>query len=328
MGFWNKQHDPMEDFQTKNWEHLSEDERTSRLQYLEDAMAKEQGRAPREVTTYQGRGCGYYDNDNPGKLFVNQNYIDTKMPCDQYDAMNTVIHEGRHAYQYDCIEGKIRHSERKETVSMWEKNAEIYHKPSDNFSSYRFQPMEADANNFADAKMESFDQKFGKDSNYRDYIDSIIDEKQKNIATAQRHYGPDYQQVIEDNISRDYDWNHRYVPTEEERNAAFNQLCDYADQKYGDYWQNHIQEYIVKDPEFRNMYQTAFPDQKLPPMEAASASANIQSPTMQAVGNSKTTQSNVQFSPEKSIVRPRSGVPGKIPGGSIFIKQPCFFPWW
>lgn len=210
MGFWSN-HNPMEDFQTNKWGWLSGNEKLSRLQSLENSMAAEQGRLPREVTTYHGEGCGYYDRNDPGKLYINEDYIYSTTPGEQYDAMNTVIHEGRHAYQHDCIDGRISHNESEDTLSMWNKNNEIYNVPDDNFSRYRFQPIEVDANDYADSKMEAFNDFYGKDANYRNYIESVNDNKQDDIDRAIRDIGPNYQENIANQIASEYDWNYGYI---------------------------------------------------------------------------------------------------------------------
>lgn len=278
MGFWNRQHDYMDDFQTKNWSRLSEKERLNRLQSLENDMAKEQGRVARKVEPRPTNYCGWYDREQPDKLFINQDYLDRRLPCDQYDAMNTVIHEGRHAYQHDCVEGKIHTSpEKPETLSMWSKNNtnEIY-LDTDDFSRYRFQPIEADANDYADKKMESFQNRFHKDPNYKSYMDSINTAKQDDINKAAERLKtkPDEEKIrekISKEIDDEYAWNHRHIPTQEEQDQAYAKLCEYGEKHYGEDWQQMRGELVCKDPEFRNLYQTSFPDYRLPPMESTSS---------------------------------------------------------
>lgn len=277
MGFWNKQHDYMDDFQTEKWDRLSAKERLNHLQSLENDMAAEQGRKARKVTPKQCDCCGSYDWENPNKLYINQSYLESRVPGEQYDAMDTVIHEGRHAYQHDCIEGKIKNPpESQDTISTWSKNRpdEIYN--TDDFSRYRFQPIEADANDYANDKMASYKDKFDKDFNYKSYMDSINAAKQDDIDKAAKRLDtkPDEKEIknkISNEINNDYAWNHRYIPTREEQDQAFSKLCEYGEKHYGEDWRQMSGDIATKDSEFRNLYQTAFPDYRLPPMEKASA---------------------------------------------------------
>lgn len=270
MSFWAKQHDYMDDFQTKKWNRLSENERLDRLQSLENTMAEEQNRVPRKVTPCECEGCGFYDRDTPDKLFINQNYVNSKTPSDQYDAMNTIIHEGRHAYQDDCVKDRIKHNEPPETVSTWDKNNNVYNSFDDDSLKYRFQPVESDAYDYADGKMESFQNKFSKDNNYRSYMKSASEEKQKYITDAQEFIGSDYQnkisKEIDNKINNPHIDEHKNTTTIAEQDKAYQNLCQYGQDKYGDGWRTNCQSCLQNDSEFRNLYQTAFPDEKLPPM--------------------------------------------------------------
>lgn len=93
----------------KVWGTLSKSERVSVLQALEDHAADWNGRSPRTVTpqlisSEQGsHNFGYYDHyHNPDKLFLNEQDLD-----DINETLDTLFHEGQHAYQHDCVDGKI-----------------------------------------------------------------------------------------------------------------------------------------------------------------------------------------------------------------------------
>lgn len=91
------------------WDTLDKHERVSVLQALENHAADWQGRLPRTVTpriipSEQGsHNFGYYDHyRNPDKLFLNEQDLDN---IDE--TLDTLFHEGQHAYQHDCVDGKI-----------------------------------------------------------------------------------------------------------------------------------------------------------------------------------------------------------------------------
>lgn len=78
-------------------------------------MAEEQGRKARKVTTQSDEFLdgtfGRYDTKSSNRIYLNQNFLDNRdnssLDWNSYNALNTVAHEGRHAYQDDCIKGII-----------------------------------------------------------------------------------------------------------------------------------------------------------------------------------------------------------------------------
>lgn len=93
----------------KVWNTLDKYERVTVLQTLENHAADWSGRLPRTVTpqfipSEQGsHNFGYYDHyHNPDKLFLNEQDLDN---IDE--TLDTLFHEGQHAYQHDCVDGKI-----------------------------------------------------------------------------------------------------------------------------------------------------------------------------------------------------------------------------
>lgn len=62
---------------------------------------------------------------------------------------NTVLHETFHAYQHQCIEGKIQHSNPTE-VEVWRENFKNYITPDEDIVGYWNQPVEVSARIFAE----------------------------------------------------------------------------------------------------------------------------------------------------------------------------------
>lgn len=223
MAFWGSKqnkpiyHEPsMDDFLTKNWNKLSENERLDALQYLENQIAVEEGRKPRQVFPDDrlGKGeCGYYEESDSTHIYINRDYLQSSKNGGQYDAMNTVIHEGRHAYQDDCVQGRITHNESPETIDKWKKNSDedVYYPSGLNrreYLNYRYQPIEEDANNFAQSKIEGFSDRFGSDRNYSKYIEKENKIRIRQERDATRDIGTNYKQIISDDIDRRYEAKH------------------------------------------------------------------------------------------------------------------------
>ena len=193
----------MDAFHSENWERLNFDSRVSALQHLENQSASEQGRSARTIepsffekdengfTT-----VGYYSPEEQDKLFINQDAINSNSP---YQAMSTVLHEGRHAYQDDIVNDRTSTDKNMDPADaqlvdqnkdVWEKNMQddVYFSPKegDSFSEYRYQPIEADANNYSDAKMAEFGEKFGDDFNYLEWQNIRQGKNSQNCEDAKR----------------------------------------------------------------------------------------------------------------------------------------------
>lgn len=228
MGFYDKtKHVPsMDDFKTDNWKNLSPSERRESLQYLENKMAEEAGRKPRRIQVdkkLKPGECGYYDDSvlKRGNIYINEDYLYSNDRAKQYDAMDTVIHEGRHAYQYDCVNGRIKHSENDATLTSWGKNVEEYNpfaKDKTSYSYYRFQPIEDDANNYAATKIESYANNYSSDPYYQSYIEKTQMEHEQDANIAKNRLGDDYKQNIADDIYDRYDYKHKIGNYAERKN--------------------------------------------------------------------------------------------------------------
>jgi uncharacterized repeat protein (TIGR02543 family) len=94
-----------------------------------------------EFKVIESRGA-YYASKN--KIMI---HIDELESPDSYVLLNTVIHECRHAYQYETVKGKNNHDVSEETRKQWADNFENYIEgPA---KEYQDQPIEWDAVSFA-----------------------------------------------------------------------------------------------------------------------------------------------------------------------------------
>lgn len=104
-------------FKTENFKNASIKEKMDAYQALENKMAQEQGRAPRTVV-FDGSGNFPFNENGPiknyaaysndtGCIYMNPYYLSDYCAKNghQFDGINSIIHEGRHAYQYDSAFG-------------------------------------------------------------------------------------------------------------------------------------------------------------------------------------------------------------------------------
>jgi hypothetical protein len=136
-----------QEIQPDHWETLGEEERLNALQVVEDQMADIQGRESVPVVEDHDLGPGVYGgyNENDQSIHINSDHMMGDMPVEEN--VDTIVHEGRHAYQDYAINnpGVVNDTE---IVNQWSENwrEENYIRPENaDFEDYVNQPVEADA---------------------------------------------------------------------------------------------------------------------------------------------------------------------------------------
>ena len=89
-------------------------------------------------------------NSGTNTIELNTNYLE-KGECD--DLLNTILHESRHAFQQKAIANPESVSIKGNLIEVWKDNFKNYIHPQFDFEAYESQPIEADANYFADSVM-------------------------------------------------------------------------------------------------------------------------------------------------------------------------------
>jgi len=133
----------IEGLSPERWSELSLDERLEALRELEHRLADIEGRPPVELRgECLGAGqCGYFDG-REGIMVISEGLLQADSPL---EAIDTVAHEGRHAFQHYAVAHPEVHDDPFE-VAAWRDNfanyltAELY-----GYEAYRYQPVEADA---------------------------------------------------------------------------------------------------------------------------------------------------------------------------------------
>jgi hypothetical protein len=133
------------DIQPDVWGSLNDTERIAALQSVENNMANIQVRPPSDVVATQaGPGeFGYFD-PNTKQISVGSHSLEFEPVQENVD---TIVHEGRHAYQQYAVENPGFHPKATE-VEAWRDNM----KPGNYLTAqeygqelYQTQPIEADA---------------------------------------------------------------------------------------------------------------------------------------------------------------------------------------
>lgn len=196
-----------DEIRTENWIVATTDQRRQYLQDFEDYEAIEQGRKARTIVPVNmgnANYCGNYDPDSPDTIQINEEHLSDDLANQgfNYECLDTVLHEGRHAYQDDAINGKIEHNP--EETELWRMNSTDGIYKTQDQATYRFQPLEADANNFAHSEIDQIKSQVGEDLGYDKYIEGREYSDELAAKSAEARYGENYEAEIEKSVREQY----------------------------------------------------------------------------------------------------------------------------
>lgn len=137
----------------EEWKELSPEDRLNVLQELESNIADIAHREECPISTKElGEGhYGYFD-PNLKTITINSELFESDSFKDYKECLDTVIHEGRHAYQYYNLNEREVHP-REGDLTNWKLNEFEYgyqDAETCGFKAYYMQPQEADARAFAE----------------------------------------------------------------------------------------------------------------------------------------------------------------------------------
>lgn len=158
----------VEELKFDKWKTLSLEQKANLLNELEQNIASIEHRPALrvELEDMEPRSFGYQDEYNH-KIVLNSRLVGINSAAMHREVIDTIVHEGRHAYQHYNVDVKLIHESSSE-VKTWEEN---FYKPEYqyylsgtqniyipyidgtihdvDFRLYYYQPVEIDARNFA-----------------------------------------------------------------------------------------------------------------------------------------------------------------------------------
>ena len=133
--------------QPEIWQSSDASERLETLQSIENRMAEIQQRPPVAIVP-EAMASNVFGGWNGEYIAINKGHLNSDMPVEEF--ANTIVHEGRHAYQDFAIKnpGFVSDSE---TVASWVANQGDGYFDAEGYGQeiYQTQPVEADAWNYA-----------------------------------------------------------------------------------------------------------------------------------------------------------------------------------
>ncbi|MDE6794674.1 MAG: hypothetical protein K2J63_05145 [Muribaculaceae bacterium] len=147
------------EFRYDVWKELNIDERYKALQLAEFKIAEIEHRDPCTMRI-ESLGEGYYGYYRPidKSITLNVDYLMSNSLEDYKNTLDTLIHEGRHAYQdYNMNDREVHPREGEVNMWKWNENTIGY---KDAFlcgmEAYAMQPVETDARAFAEDVLKTF----------------------------------------------------------------------------------------------------------------------------------------------------------------------------
>lgn len=168
----------MDGLRYENWTKLSEEQKLELLNSVEQTQARIEHRDAMtvELEDMPMNYFGYQDSNN-NRIVLNRSHILSDNPFLHRESIDTIVHEGRHAYQHYNVEVRTVHESDAE-VESWRQNfsnseygyyqsrgQKIYIPLEDGSIEemsdrrlYEYQPVEIDARNFASDVMSKLDE--------------------------------------------------------------------------------------------------------------------------------------------------------------------------
>lgn len=143
------------DLSFENWQNLDLEQRVEVLNQFEEKIAEIEMRPPLPVV-YESMPSGTYGYYDGTKLAISDAQLSSNTYDDYREMLDTLFHEGRHAYQYYNL-GVQRTEQSDELFNSWDVNEnKIGYQSAASAGFYRYytQPVEVDARVFAETVLK------------------------------------------------------------------------------------------------------------------------------------------------------------------------------
>lgn len=202
-------------FTEKEWKKLTSQKRKEILQEVENRMAVKQGRPACQIVTKElaANIRGYFDGEyitiNEKLLRGARSMFGAKLGEKAIYALDTVIHEGRHAYQRCAVVGRVTNLVGEDTLREWLVNTLCYADAENgmkSFAFYAFQPLERDAREYAASEIVDIYRRVRllsgmRDANFENGMASIRKEKIMEYRFAKALVTQDDIRIMQESIS-------------------------------------------------------------------------------------------------------------------------------
>ena len=190
-------------FKLRKWKKYTSVKRLEILQALENKMAKKNRRDPIDVVVHERSdwNCLGMFSVNAGKkcIFIHENLI--LNPAYRFHALETIIHEGRHASQYVAIN--------KEHIPWWDfrakrwkKNFMGYISASEDKILYNNQAVERDAQKYTIKMLQRLEWRYKNEPDFYKTLNRNLNRFENAELQAKKKYGLFYKLKMRKRIER------------------------------------------------------------------------------------------------------------------------------
>ena len=177
-------------FKLRKWSKYSSVKRLKILQALENKLAKQNHRDPIDVVVHENSNWNCFGmftvQNGVTRLYVHENLI--LNPAYRFHALETIIHEGRHATQYIATQKeKLHWWNIKE--KRWKANFEGYFTSAEDSVMYNNQEVERDAQRYTIKKLSRLEYKYRNEDDFYTTLDRNIRRYENADSDARKKYG-------------------------------------------------------------------------------------------------------------------------------------------
>lgn len=188
-------------FKLKNWFKFSPGKRQRIIERVEVKQARRQGRTPLHVIirTDPNWGClGMFESVRGKKLlYLNQKLITESRL--RFHALETIFHEGRHAFQENLINSGNHLSRR---AKKWKQNYSGYFSSKEDSTIYGFQPIERDAQKYAIRQLKRQAWRYRGEEDFERTLSSMTLRYENAVKLAREEHGLFYKFKINKKIRK------------------------------------------------------------------------------------------------------------------------------
>ena len=190
-------------FKLRKWSKYSSTKRLKILQALENKLAKQQHREPIDVVVHERSdwNClGMFTVQNGNKrLYVHENLI--MNPAYRFHALETIIHEGRHATQYIATQKEKLHWWNVKE-KRWKTNFAGYFTSAEDNVLYNNQEVERDAQRYTIKKLSRLEYKYHNENDFYTTLNRNIYRYENADDQARKKYGLFYKQKMRRKVNK------------------------------------------------------------------------------------------------------------------------------
>lgn len=190
-------------FKLRKWGKYSSSKRLKVLQALEEKMAKKNHREPVNVVVHERSDWNclgmFTTSGDSKKIYIHENLI--LNPSYRFHALETIIHEGRHATQYEIINnGKLKWWQF--TAKRWKNNFHSYVSSSEDRVLYNNQEVERDAQKYTIKWLRKLSYKYKNEKDFQNTLRRNEYRYENAENEARKKYGLFYKSKMRKKIEK------------------------------------------------------------------------------------------------------------------------------